>query len=432
MLVYPHWLDGEYRLLWLSSTQNARVSPDAQAERLMKLYALLGIGFSLSDSNLVDGPVLWRQFSNQGFQLFVSSHRDFLRLVSRPFGDSPATRFNVVAGGLHRALKAGMIASPMKDPRAILSLAERIVSDGEGIDLDRLATSIEERPGDEDLQLSVGFVEAVRYFLSPDSRAAAPSSDRGHDTYYDVLARAPKSKYMTGAEVQAIEDALMRIDRAVEDPSERIRRMSVRRALLADPDPVAGRAAWTLVVEAWNCAAQNTVCPGAGLVAKLPNALPLGIHIFEPEDVVLTSPVSKSGYGRALREKLTVRLQADPGLLSWEEVRRVVEAKRTSESRAAFREALRVGNREAADAALRELGRSIAADMSGRIEPHGADSWLWSVGGVVFELGGIPGAGKLAGMALLEGASFGLINKYRSRLIASRIVQAGHPLVGSS
>jgi hypothetical protein len=264
MRVYAHWLDGEYRkALTGVDIRRPQAPEDETAERIVKTIALFGGTLVPSDAQLVDSPVLWRLFSNNGFRQFVQSDKKFLELVAHPVTRGSDYRWSITTAGLQKAIIAGRIASPMFDGNAIVSLFRDIIEAGPSVDLTAL---LGRRRGTLDSDALFGFTELFRYFTSASPRVAEPLIGRPSDTLYSILERALDNPFLAGEDRRQVESTVALINKRV-DKDRRSRRAVIYDNL--DPLVPADVDAWKLIVQAWNVAAQRTVCDTGGSIGNM-------------------------------------------------------------------------------------------------------------------------------------------------------------------
>jgi hypothetical protein len=160
-------------------------------------------------------------------------------------------------------LKAGWISTPMADDRSILSLAEAIVQVGPTGDIKSLLL---QRRSNPDYQALSGLAATIRHFYSPLASVTEPLPDRPQLHFYGVLHTALQSSQLVGEDRAHVERVITRIDEAVEDPAQRIRRTSIYKHL--DLTVAQDLSLWRTVVQAWNVAAQKSLCDADGHISQ--------------------------------------------------------------------------------------------------------------------------------------------------------------------
>jgi hypothetical protein len=423
MRVYAHWLDGTYRQVSTGVTAQQPWSiEDQRAEAIIKTLALFGGSFVLSDVQVVDSPVLWKLFSLDAFQKYIRSNPDFLQLIGRPMTVRSDRRWAIATSGLERALKAGWIATPMTDDRAVLELSEALILAGPTGDLDHM---LAERRNSPDLAALSGFTAVVRYFSSAASQVSEPPAERQQFTFYSVLELALESPDLNGIDRQHVEATLAMVNRSIEDPVDRIRRAAVLEHLdLTSPQHLS---IWRTVVQAWNVAAQKSICETGGSIGCMPNSPPIGAYVDQVNNVMFTSPVKSVGVKQHLYQKMPeIPFEWDPADLSWADLLRISEDGRCADARSRLRMAHFQENHEGIIQGVQELGNAIAPLLKGRLKPP-VGWWFWALGPVVLRFG-LPEAPVL-GVALFAGqlgqrSLVWAVNKARDRMIAAGVVES--------
>jgi hypothetical protein len=369
---YAYWFDGSYRAALTGVTPDTLVPGDRECERLLKTYALFGAGFELSDIQVVDNPVLWRQFRSAGFRRFLAGDRDFLHLAVRPLKET-GDRWRLAATGLERALIAGRIGSPLHDPLSILRVAEEIVTGGPHCDLTGVLHTHARSPDAEPLE---GFIELFRYFVE-DGRIATPPVSRPNGTYFEVLERALEEPSLSGTDRAMVRATVDHITNNIHDPEARAKRHSVWKTL--DLSRPRDRAMWKLVCQAWNVAAQGYVSPDGGLTSSLED-IPIAAYVNRPVELMLPRG-SMTGKSQPAPRSPSVQLllKWEPGALDWGDIARVCEDTSGAEARLALQQALRADQTEAAHDAVRRLSDIVAKVTSDGIKSP-ISPWVWVVG----------------------------------------------------
>jgi hypothetical protein len=381
---------------------------------------------------------VWKLFSDRGFQRFVQSKPEFLDLIASPVTSESDRRWAIVTAGLHRAMKAGWISSPLKDDRSILSLAEAIVQVGPTGDFKSLLLQRRKNP---DFQALSGLTAAIRHFYSsPLVQVAEPLPNRPQLNYYGVLHTALQSPLLVGQDLAHIEGVVKRIEEAVEDPAERIRRTSIYKHL--DLSNAEDLSLWRTVVQAWNVAAQKSLCDADGHISQMRDSPPVGAFVDQLADVMLLPPsrAPESGVKRLLAKFVPEMMFGwDPGQLSWEDLLRITEDNSCRDSCTKLQTALDFGDEYQALEAVKQFGSNLAPLLKGRIKQP-VPWWIWALGPIVLKFGvpDVPIWGKANSDIWLQALSVGQfaerslvwgINKLRDRIIAARVVDSA-PVVG--
>jgi len=427
MKMYAHWLDGEYRKALTGVTvQSPTSSEDTEAHRLIKTLALFGGSFVLSDVQIVDSPVLWETFAQNDFRRFLRANSDFLELKAAPVTHGKDSRWAIATSGLERALKVGRIASPMQESGSVIQMCREVVTAGPSADFDELLVR---KRGSPDLDALRGFMEAVKYFSSPSAQVKELADGPRHNLY-SILELAVSNPDLGGVDRQHVEGTLKLIDQIVENPQGR-----TRRSVIYEHLDLANRrhlASWKTIVQAWNVAAQKSVCETGGSIGKMANVVPIGAYVDQTADIMLTGTDNDLSPGKQCLNELIpeIPLSFDPGDLSWADLARITNDTKCAEARSTLRAALMTGDQENIASAVRSYADLIAPLIEGRLQsPVGW--WIWALGPVLLRFGG-PVAPML-GVALFAGqvgerAMVWVVNRLRDRVIAARVVESASRL----
>ena len=430
MKTYAHWLDGEYRKALTNVTVEKPVSAeDAQAQRLLKTLALFGGSFVLSDVQIVDSPVLWEAFSQGDFRRFLHSNSEFLELRVLPVISGKDPRWAIATSGLERALRVGRIASPMRENGSVIRLCQELLSAGPTGDFDELLSARKLSP---DFKALCGFVEAVKYFSAPSARVHELTTKPAHNLY-TILEVALGNSDLIGVDRRHVEQTKQLIDSLVENPTERTRRAVIYERL--DPANRQHRASWKTIVQAWNVAAQKSVCETGGSIGRMANVVPIGAYVDQTADLMLESPADDlSPTVRRFTEVIPeIPLTWDPGDLGWDDLLKISEDTKCADARSEMQAALLSADQENITSTIKKYSDSIAPMIKGRLQPP-VKPWIWLVGQVIVSFGG-PAAPMLR-VALVggQGVQWSLVravNNLRDKVIAARIVAAANRVVVS-
>jgi hypothetical protein len=367
MQLYPHWLDGEYVRIATKST-----GPQQNVEemiRALKLHALLGTEFILSDVQIFDSAAILELFADPEFCKFVEKDRSFLDLLVDPDPDLGTHAFALAARGLTRTLNPGWTSSVFfGDPAPIQHLAKEIIDEVVRHNCIR-STWI----GAADLnypQYQKQFQairQAVFYFGMHDEakKLQAPIGERLD--YYQILKCAfdklgqhidqqsrlseintdPGRKWLAKAQEDLVnlESTILFIDAHIEDPDKRKARSQVHAILGRESDVRQREWMWNNVVQAWNYSAEQTIRPDGGSIGMLPGAVSPAQYLDLPTDVLI--PVDFRQLVKPINcdAELPV-LPIDLNQITWSEIAKA--------------------RKETAEGSLRELSR-VRAEYRGNI-----------------------------------------------------------------
>jgi hypothetical protein len=307
------------------------------------------------------------------------------------------------------------------DGRAFISLFQDIVAAGPAADLSGLLSA---RKGSADISLLFGFTELFRYFALRSSNVAEPLATKSQQTLYSVIETALTRPDLMGEDRHQVEATKILIDEVVEHPPDRNRRAIIYNALNPVlPDHIA---AWKVIVQAWNVAAQKTACETGGSIGNMPRSVPLGAYVDRPADLMLAGfDVSGSSAKKTLDRLIPeIPVVWDPGDLTWDEIVGVVEDHAAGSARLGLKGALLSGAYETEEA-VRQFANSVAPLVKGRVSAP--TWWIWALGPVAIRFGGP--AAPMLGVALLTGltaekAMVWALNHLRDRVIAARVVES--------
>ena len=324
MLLYPHWLDGEF--VKICSGASGPNQKTLDMIRALKVHALLGTRFVLSDVQVFDSAAVLELFSDEKAREFLKANKDFLDLRVDPAKELGSRPYELAARGLLRTQSEGWLSSLFADdPAPIKRLADEI--------LDEIASRHyvdPMRPSDVVLDSAPEhrkWLSAVRHvihhFGSVDApeRLVATSGER--HSYYGYLRLflerigpdAPDDR-------RAVEEALEFIDLEIENPQARHARSRVRSCLHRIADPRKQDRVWNTVVQAWNYATQRTLKPEGGSAGWLPGAPSLAPYLDTVTDVLV--PVDYASLNLPLLPNVTpVALLCNVDKVAWDEVKKV-------------------------------------------------------------------------------------------------------------
>lgn len=424
MRVYAHWLDGEYRKALAGGMDQPHpwTQQDAQAERLLKTFALFGVSVVLGDAQLVDSPVLWRLFASESFRRFARQESAFLQLRASPVTPQADRRWAIASAGLELAVRAGRISTPMNDAAGFVKLYREILADGPAPDIDgRLA----QRSKHPDIGTMTGFAEAFRYFLSSTSNVDEPPKRSARLTLYDVLTLARESSRIGGTDERHITATIDLIDGMGLDPADRVRRAVIHNHL--DFTRPAHVGSWRTIVQAWNVAVQRSVCDTGGSIGNLPRSVPIGAYVDQPVDVLLEVDERQATMPSPSETTTapTFSLNWDPADLTWVDL--LVLREKTDDARAVLYAAIESQESRHVIDALRRFGEVLAKNAPNRLAAP-VKPFVWGIGGVVVYFAApavLPALGLAKGS---EEVIVRLLNAYRDRIIATRVVELASTL----
>ncbi|QQR75627.1 MAG: hypothetical protein IPJ17_08675 [Holophagales bacterium] len=323
MLLYPHWLDGEFvRICSGASGPNQKT---LDMIRALKVHALLGTRFVLSDVQVFDSAAVLELFRHKQARKFLKANKDFLDLRVDPASELGETPYALSARGLLRTQSAGWVSSLfVNDPTPVRRLAEeiltQIVKEG-NFDLARGSAVLGAYP--EERKWLAAIRKAVHHFGAVDTPERLVAAHGERHTYYGYLRRSlerigPESP----DDRRAVEEALEFIDSAIEDPQARNARSRVRSCLDRISDPKKQARVWNTVVQAWNYATQRTLKPEGGSAGWLPGAPSLAPYLDTVTDVLV--PVDYASLNLSLLPSVTpVALLCNVDRVSWKAISKV-------------------------------------------------------------------------------------------------------------
>ena len=424
MRAYAHWLDGDYRKVLTGVTVENPTSPhDALAKRVIKTYALFGGSFVLSDSQIVDSPVLWDLFSQADFRKFLLFNTDFLQLKAAPVDPSKDDRWSIVAAGMERAIKAGHIGSPIQNQGYVIRLFDHILTAGPNTDLDEILHTKHDSPDSDTIN---GFISTLAHFRSSASVVSKRLVKPDHNLY-KMLELASINPEIPEVDRLHLEHTVSLIKELLPDDEEgRTKRAVIHRHLdLSDRQHAA---AWRTIVQAWNVAAQKSICPLGGSIGNVPNSVPVGAYVDQTSHVMFTGDVAQSSAAERIVETLIPEIPFcwNPDDLSWSELSRITNDEACQKARRDIREAEACGDRELLVESLIQLANAIAPIAKGKVQiPE--RWWIWALGGVLLRFGP-PGAPMLGAALYAVQASERIkawtINELRRQVIAAGVIDA--------
>ena len=339
MQIYPHWLDGEF--VRVAENSPGGIDTADNLVRALKLHALLGTQFVLSDVQVFDSKPVLRLFADEQFRKFVANDTDFLELRVDPDPAMPKTPFAYAARGLARSQSSGWTSSLfMGDAAPIRAFGEetikQILTDGL-IDPDR-PTPVDVRY-QQHRHTFQAIRHAISYFgmLDPPTLLAAAGS---RTSYYDVLSESLVAaeghvddvagnkklphdyrEYLLSSAVSnrdSLKYTIDFIDRHIDSADKRNARSQLLYVLDREQSPRRREVIWNNAVQAWNYATELTLRPEGGSVGNLPNAVSASSYLAAPVDALVPLHSKKNEGIRAHRNISSLPLDLDG--LDWQAI----------------------------------------------------------------------------------------------------------------
>lgn len=412
MQFYPHWLDGEFaRLACDGHTpgQQSLTSNLPDVERLMKVHALLGTPFVLSDVQIVDSLPVQILFAKKSFVQFITRHPDFLDLRVQPDDSLGTGPCHLAARGLLRIdTTPKWRSSSWTDTGPIRALAAEIVAEVRRQDftLERESRAIADahRFGRDVVSRLKAVREAVDYFGRRDPAKAIhkPEAERSTEdpslggatpnrtpdprtrwkTYYDVLTETRAHGGLPPDE----EAGLVRTIKFIDEQFKGDEDSKGKRSCLLDVLHEAGEdrdVVWHNAVQAWNYATQLTLGPCGASAATLPFAVSPAPFLDPVADVMIPVRAERpTGARRSFFDCAQIPVELDA--LSWQHIADVWS--HTTDERHAINSARSdalnpLFSSEERESARRDIGHSRVAQQAKAAEalPKVNQSTSWVV-----------------------------------------------------
>ncbi len=280
------------------------------------------------------------------------------------------------------------------------------------------------RRGSPDFDALSGFVATIKYFASPMSRIAEPLPARPQHTFYSVIETALRNPELEGSHLKEVEGTIQLVDRLVENPADRIRRAAVYDHL--DWSKPGHFNAWRIIVQAWNVAAQRTVCASGGSIGNMSHSGPIGAYVDQTADIMLKGVDEDLPKPSSLQPLVPeIPIEWDPGDLSWAELDQITSDERSGDARSNLQKALTIPGKEHIETAVMEFAETIAPLVKNKVK-RPERWWIWALGGVLIRFGGP--AAPMLGVALFAGQAaergmFWAVRRFGERMMAARILE---------
>ncbi|MEW6142647.1 MAG: hypothetical protein AB1597_05745 [Chloroflexota bacterium] len=402
---YAQWIDSAYIQL-----AEYRLAP-AQKQLLLdfliwrlKLHALFGDEFVLSDIQAVDSQVIQKLFldEDKSFHSFLARHPSFLSLVARPLDPMTSSRWAIVSRGLERTQHPYWISSSMPNPEPIKLLAQQILEANE-FDSSKwlfdknspLFDVVQKWPERE--QALKGIVGSIGYFNSSEALCGTPQTERSR-TLWEVLCdinldRLPEEEQKR---------LLTTRDFIEKEIPEKFRGMQSA-IFSALPKKITRiRTDYQVILQtthfAWNTAVMETVSPNLGSLGYLKWGVNAGKYLNHITDVVLSPRDKEERLWIPKRRGRPLFMGWDPGRLSWLQIADI--RLKTSTTARQVQEALWRDDPcltgEALQAHVQALGAALVEKPPPLVNPL-----VWVLGGVTLliakpELLYLVGMGKVS------------------------------------
>jgi hypothetical protein len=359
--LYPHWLDSSYLTLVGLQNPEAHASIVNSVSRTLKLQAILGRRFVLSDPQAVDCPPLFELFGLRPFREFVS-HTGFIRWRLRPLRDRPDIPLALTP--LQRAVDANQFGTRLSDQKAALSFAGTLTSSKPLQDRERLLTSV---ANSADRAFLSGLVHVFAFFLEHAELVDEVDPETPRYSYLQMMERAISAKRTPDKSKEQLRkhvDFIMEL----KNPNAHWKRSALSEELSRRSDrwETEFGPLWSTVVNAWNCAAQRSV-GHFGSIGSAWGGVPVGVYVDDVQDA--SSPFDEAEVIPADLDVKTVpicHISWDPADLGWDEIDSLLTNERIAGLQNQWIALARSSDRQGALEALREF----SAELSARVAPR--------------------------------------------------------------
>lgn len=424
MIRYAQWLDGAYINLALSHLQvSNRESLIRSVISRLKLHALFGHEFALSDIQTIDSPVIHALFNDKLFLSFLQRHPNFLSLVARPVNLENPNRWSIVSMGLQRTQNPVWISSSYSNAEIPKALAGELLKTSEfdvgdwfldsNSNFNKLVKTWPEHESD-----MKGTVNCIAHFMKQSTPYSKPRIEKSR-TLYDVLLSMKETPNISKIHENYIYKTIGFIDDEIEEDKRGMQSVVFveldKKISTLNPD-------YSIIKNtthnAWNMAVMETVSPDYGSLGYLSSSVHGGIYLNRITDVII--PV-KNKNGEAyipIRQKRgLIRVDWDPSQLDWLRVADVRE--RTLASALMLQKTLEGDDtyeiREASENHVRAISNSLTEKPRRFLNP-----WMWILGSIVLLfVNPVLGATFAIGERVVEEGWRTLLYRGRKYLIAN-------------
>ena len=306
MKLYPHWLDGEYVRIATSTKHSIQ-----NFMKLMKVHALIGTQFLLSDVQIFDSLGILSLFMDEYNQnkskdsplsflyndaeYFNEENGRFLNLKVTPDKElGSSNNYALAARGLKRTFNPGWVSSVFyNDPDPIKFLADEIINSiiNYGyFDSNSDSKIYNSYPNQTDhlraVKKSISYFSKLNEYPQNIITLSYPATN-----YYDVLNNLLKQEFLSDDDKENIYVALNFINNTIEDPEARKARSKVLSNLNNLNDRKKQERIWNNVVLAWNYAVQDSLLPDGASTGNLPGAVSPALFLQKQKDTIV--PLNK-------------------------------------------------------------------------------------------------------------------------------------------
>jgi len=354
--------------------------------RMIKLHALFGNELILSDIQIIDSSFILEQFSDPEFRRFLKEYPTFFHLVAKPQGQGPR-RFSIATSGIRRSAVTGWVSSAFEDAHPVKELGQAILS---AKSLDPSQQLLEDRKDTIGHIVRIkwpkyhkrleGTLWAVDHFASESSRApvAEPPSGVRIQSFFEVLESIAGNSVLFPEYEKYIDQTIKHITTNVKDEQARHRRSMIYETLDKNGWPDKHQIVWHTVIQAWNCAVQNTMGAEGGSQSNLPLSAPVGVYLDRPTDALVPTTIRN---GKIVNSPFSGKilvpfLNRDPATLSWNEI--IDVCNKTTKTRDGFQTALLSTDLLGKYQAVEQHVNALAACLEKRTLPH-MPNYLWLI-----------------------------------------------------
>jgi hypothetical protein len=374
--LYAHWLDGEWQKVAFPMVVEAPFrSIQEIAEAWLKLSALFGARFSISDVQLIDSTILLHLFAKKEFREYLKRDSNFLTLAAHRRKGISDERTAVATRGLERPFQQGWTSSvPGFTQKLVQQFADTVLAHDK-LDTGKLLRDKSSGPGlfiqnhpecDAPLTgLLYGICHFAKARTSKGGRHYVPTSTPR--SYIDVITDALNAGKMPSDTLVTLEEVWRSVKSLVPDEEARNRRSVLQGALESrEPDrhkwPPQFHTIWNTVVHAWNSNVCDTVQATGASIAPLPSG---AVVPYRGEIVDVTGPFVQKGH--TIQQKLLNKyfpVGIDVQSLKWSTVADLADD--LEEQRYRFQKALFA--REESE--IYAAGDDLANELASRLRPN--------------------------------------------------------------